>query len=120
MLAVARLRFLRGSPQKARLVIDTIRGKPVGEALSSLRFSRKSAARDVAKLLRSAIDNAKQRNEHVDIDDLIVSRAFVDDAPTMKRIRPRAQGRAFQILKRSCHMTIELDLRRGAEAAPPA
>jgi large subunit ribosomal protein L22 len=119
MLAVARLRFQRGSPQKARLVIDTIRGKPVGEALSSLQFSRRAAARNVAKLLRSAIDNAKQKDEHLDIDDLIVSRAFVDEAPVAKRIRPRAQGRAFQILKRSCHMTIEVDLRRAA-AAPSA
>ena len=117
MLAVARLRYKRGSAQKARLVVDTIRGKAVGEALSSLRFSRKAVARDIAKLLRSAVDNARQKRESLDIDRLFVSRAYVDEAPTMKRIRPRAQGRAFQILKRACHMTIEVDLRGGGDSA---
>ncbi|MBI4160852.1 MAG: 50S ribosomal protein L22 [Acidobacteria bacterium] len=122
MVALARLRFLRGSAQKARLVVDTIRGRPVGEALAILRASRRAAARDVAKLLRSAVDNAKQKQEGIDVDRLFVSRAFVDGAPMMKRIRPRAQGRAFRILKRSCHMTIEVDLRAPgrAPAAPAA
>ena len=115
MLAQARLRYTRGSAQKARLVIDTIRGKPVGDALTRLLFSRRAVSEEIARLLRSAIDNAKQKQENVDIDKLFVARAFVDEAPVQKRIRARAQGRAFQILKRSCHMTIGLDVRRGGK-----
>ena len=117
MLARARLRYLRRSPQKARLIVDTIRGQAVGEALSRLRFSRKAASRDIEKLLKSAIDNAKQKQEGVDVDRLFVSRVYVDEGPTQKRIRPRAQGRAFQILKRSCHLTIEVGIRQGKPAA---
>ena len=115
MLARAQMRYLRRSPQKARLVVDTIRGQAVAVALSRLRYSRRAVSREVEKLLHSAIDNAKQKQEGVDVDRLFISRAYVDEGPTQKRIRPRAQGRAFQILKRSCHMTIEVGVREGGQ-----
>ena len=111
MIAQARLRYLRGSPQKARLVVDQIRGKDVGPALSVLRHSPKAVARDVEKLLRAAVANAQQGEDRVDVDRLYVSKAFVDSGPTEKRIRHRAMGRVFRILKRRCHVTLQLDAR---------
>jgi large subunit ribosomal protein L22 len=111
------------SPQKTRLVVDQIRGKRVEEALSILRFSPRAAAREIEKLLRSAVANAEQREERVDVDRLRVSRAAVDPGPSLKRVRFRAMGRAFRILKRSCHVSLELDLdgaRRPAGPAAPA
>ena len=101
----ARLKGARISAQKARLVVDQIRGKQVGDALSILNFSTKKGAHLVQKLLESAIANA-EHNEGADIDELSVSRVFVDEGLTMKRIRPRAKGRADRILKRSCHITL--------------
>ncbi len=101
----ARLKGARLSAQKARLVADQIRGQKVGDALNILNFSTKKGAHLVRKLLESAIANA-EHNEGVDIDDLSVSRVFVDEGLTMKRIRPRAKGRADRILKRSCHITL--------------
>ena len=120
VIAKARWRHLGTSPQKVRLVVDQIRGKPVGEALSFLRFSSKMAARDVEKVLKSAVANAEQREERVDVDLLRVSRAYVDPGPTAKRVRFRAMGRIFRINKRSCHVTLELDVksRPGAMATP--
>ena len=100
-----RLKGARLSAQKARLVADQIRGKQVGDALNILNFSTKKGAHIVRKLLESAIANA-EHNEGADIDVLSVSRVFVDEGLTMKRIRPRAKGRADRILKRSCHITL--------------
>jgi large subunit ribosomal protein L22 len=101
----ARLKGARISAQKARLVVDQIRGKQVGEALNILSFSTKKGAHLVQKLLESAIANA-EHNEGADVDELSVSRIFVDEGLTMKRIRPRAKGRADRILKRSCHISL--------------
>ena len=101
----ARLKGVRLSAQKARLVADQIRGKQVGDALNILKFSTKKGAHLVRKLLESAIANA-EHNEGADIDELSISRIFVDEGLTMKPIRPRAKGRADRILKRSCHITL--------------
>jgi len=101
----AKLSRARISAQKARLVADQIRGKSAGEALDILSFSTKKGARMVRKLLESAIANA-EHNEGADVDELSVSRIFVDEAMTMKRIKPRAKGRADRIFKRSCHITL--------------
>ena len=105
MEAIAKHNFARISPQKARLVADLIRGKSVDQALEILTFSNKKAAVLVKKVLESAIDNA-EHNEGADIDDLNVAKIFVDEGPTMKRIMPRAKGRADRILKRSSHITV--------------
>ena len=103
----ARLKGATISAQKARLVADQIRGKNVEHALNELTFSSKKAAQIIKKLLESAIANA-ENNEGADIDELRVSTIFVDEAMTMKRIRPRAKGRADRILKRTCHITVKV------------
>ena len=105
MEAIAKHNFARISPQKARLVADLIRGKSVDQALEILTFSNKKAAVLVKKVLESAIANA-EHNEGADIDDLNVAKIFVDEGPIMKRIMPRAKGRADRILKRSSHISI--------------
>ncbi|KMV28581.1 50S ribosomal protein L22 [Photobacterium swingsii] len=105
MEAIAKHRFARISPQKARLVADQLRGKPVDQALEILQFSNKKAADLIKKVLESAIANA-EHNEGADIDDLNVAKIFVDEGPIMKRIMPRAKGRADRILKRSSHITV--------------
>ncbi|KAA1226464.1 50S ribosomal protein L22 [Vibrio cholerae] len=105
MEAIAKYNFARISPQKARLVADQIRGKSVDQALELLTFSNKKAAELVKKVLESAIANA-EHNEGADIDDLRVAKIFVDEGPVMKRIMPRAKGRADRILKRSSHITV--------------
>jgi large subunit ribosomal protein L22 len=107
MEVVARLRGARLSAQKARLVADQIRGKGVEEALLLLAFSPKKGAEVIKKVLNSAIANA-EHNEGADVDELRVATIYVDEGMTMKRIRPRAKGRADRILKRSCHITIKL------------
>ncbi|EAQ98527.1 50S ribosomal protein L22 [Congregibacter brevis] len=103
----ARLKGARISAQKARLVADQVRGKPVEEALSVLEYSNKKAAHIVRKVLNSAIANA-ENNEGADVDELKVSTVFVDEGMTMKRLRPRAKGRADRIFKRSCHITVKV------------
>ena len=103
----ARLKGARISAQKARLVADQIRGKSVEDALNLLEFSNKKAAHIVKKVLDSAIANA-ENNEGADVDELKVSTIFVDEGMTMKRLRPRAKGRADRILKRSCHITVKV------------
>lgn len=103
----AKLKGARISAQKARLVADQVRGLPVEEALNVLTFSTKKAAHLVKKVLESAIANA-ENNEGADIDELKVSTIFVDEGISMKRIRPRAKGRADRILKRSCHITVKV------------
>ena len=101
-------RYVRISPRKARLVTELIKGKPVEEALTILRFVPKKAARLVDKTLRSALANAEQ-NPNIDVDTLYIKRIFVDGGPTMKRWRARAMGRATKILKRSSHINVILD-----------
>ncbi|WP_439135124.1 50S ribosomal protein L22 [Pseudomaricurvus sp.] len=103
----AKLRGAQLSAQKARLVVDQIRGKHVEEALDILAFSPKKGAAIVKKVLESAIANA-EHNEGADVDELTVSTIFVDEGLTMKRIRPRAKGRADRILKRTCHITVKV------------
>ncbi len=105
MEAIAKHKFARGSAQKARLVVDQIRGLNVEKALEILDYSNKGAAVLVKKVLNSAIANA-EHNEGADIDELFVKTVFVDDGPTMKRIKPRAKGRADRILKRTSHITV--------------
>jgi large subunit ribosomal protein L22 len=111
--AHAKLRYSTVTPMKARRVIDLVRGLPAGEALSILRFTPQSASEPVYKVLESAIANARYaaglRSERVDVEDLVVSAAYVDEGPTMKRFRPRAQGRAYRIRKRTSHITIEVE-----------
>lgn len=105
MQVSSKLRYARISAQKCRLIADQIRGLPVDKALQNLTFSTKKGASLVKKVLESAIANA-EHNEGADIDDLKVSTVFVDEGPTMKRIQPRAKGRAFRILKRTSHITV--------------
>jgi len=107
METVAKLKSARLSAQKARLVADQIRGKSVADALNILTFSPKKGADLIKKVLESAIANA-EHNDGADVDELKVSTIFVDEAMTMKRIRPRAKGRADRILKRTCHITVKV------------
>jgi large subunit ribosomal protein L22 len=109
----ATAKHIRLSPQKARLVVDQIRGKPIEKALDILDFSVKRAAQEVKKVLESAIANA-EHNEGADIDELYVARAYVNPGVTLKRLRARAKGRGDRILKRSCHITITVsDVKEG-------
>ena len=108
MEAVARARYIRISPQKARLVVDLVRGKTAEEALHILTFTPKSAARIVRKLVESAVANATHKG-NIDVDTLYVKRIFVDSGPTWKRFQPRAMGRATGIKKRTSHITVVLD-----------
>lgn len=101
----AKLKGAQISAQKARLVADQVRGRHVDEALDLLEFSPKKASKLVKKLLDSAIANA-ENNEGADVDELVISSVFVDEGRTMKRLRPRAKGRADRIFKRSCHITL--------------
>lgn len=105
METTAKLKFARISPQKCRLVADQVRGLPVEKALDTLKFSPKKAAKILGKVLDSAIANA-EHNEGLDIDELKVTQVFVDAGPTMKRIQPRAKGRANRIMKRTSHITL--------------
>lgn len=101
----AKLSDARLSPQKARLVVEQVRGLPVAQALNLLSFSPKKAAHLLRKVLVSAIANA-EHNESLDVDTLRVSRIFVDEARSLKRTSPRAKGRANRIVKRNCHITV--------------
>ena len=107
MNVAAKLRYARVSPQKCRLVADMVRGKPVGEALQTLSFTPKKAARIVKKVLESAIANA-EHNHGADIDELKVATVMVDEAPTYKRFQARARGRGARILKRNSHITVSV------------
>ncbi len=108
MEAKAVARFIRISPQKARLVADMVRGKDVEKALTTLRFTPKKGARLLMKVIESAVANASQ-SEAIDVDTLFVKQVFIDGGPTLKRISPRAQGRATRIIKRTSHITVVLD-----------
>ncbi len=98
-------RFVRITPQKARRMVDLIRGLPAGEAQTVLRFAPQAASEPVGKVLASAIANA-ENNHGMNTDALVVSAAYVDEGPTLKRFRPRAQGRAYRIRKRTSHITV--------------
>ena len=118
-------RHVRISPNKARRVVNLVRGLPAKEALTVLQFAPQAASEQVYKVLASAIANA-ENNERLDPDALLVSEAFVDEGPTLKRFRPRAQGRAYRIRKRTCHITIAVEAvqvtapRKAAKKAAPA
>jgi len=110
--AEATAKYIRTSAQKAGLVLDLIRGKDVNMALSALQFSRKSVARDVAKVLRSAVANAQQQEAFGgDVARLFVSGAFANNGPSQKRVRPAPMGRAFRIVKRTTHLTVQVTER---------
>ena len=120
LVASATVRYLGTSAQKARLVVDLIRGKDVGEAAATLRFTKKSVASEIGRLLDSAVANARQKRQDVDVDRLFVHTAFVNGGPMLKRIQPAPMGRAFRILKRMCHVTIGLGERKAPQPARPA
>jgi large subunit ribosomal protein L22 len=127
MEAVAKLKHIRITPMKARRVVNTIRGKQATEALAILKFAPQAASEPIRKLVASAMANAKVKADAANIlfdeDDLIISQAFVDEGTTLKRFMPRAQGRAFQILKRTSHITVvvatpdEVAAKAGAKKA---
>ncbi|MBI2160920.1 MAG: 50S ribosomal protein L22 [Candidatus Rokubacteria bacterium] len=121
MRTLARARFVRVSARKARLVLDQIRGKSVGEALATLSYTPRAAARIVEKVLRSAVANAEHNHQVRNLDDLRVVSAIADGGPSMKRVQPRAMGRAFHIRHKTSHLTIGVsDETNGAvRAAPP-
>ncbi|KKI17030.1 MULTISPECIES: 50S ribosomal protein L22 [unclassified Leucobacter] len=110
--SIARVRHIRITPQKARRVVDLIRGKNAQEALAILKFAPQAASEPIFKLVASAIANARVKadNENLRLneDELVIARAFVDEGATLKRFRPRAQGRAFRINKRTSHITVVL------------
>ena len=126
--SIARVRHIRVTPQKARRVVDLIRGKQAQEALAILKFAPQGASEPVYKLVASAIANARVKadatNSYLDESDLVVAKAFVDEGTTLKRFQPRAQGRAFRINKRTSHITVVLatpdELTTAAPAAKPA
>jgi large subunit ribosomal protein L22 len=110
--AQATAKYVRTSAQKAGLVLDLIRGKDVNHALSALQFSRKAVARDVAKVLRSAVANAQQKEGFGgEVERLFVSKCHADNGPSMKRVRPAPMGRAFRVVKRTTHLTVEVTER---------
>jgi large subunit ribosomal protein L22 len=108
MKASARLRYMKGSAQKIRLVADLVRGRKVNDAVAILRHSNKAAARDVLKTLRSAVANAENKETQLDVDELVVKKITVDKGPQEKRVRPAPMGRAYRVLHRKSHVTIEV------------
>ena len=111
--AAATAKYIRTSAQKAGLVLDLIRGKEAAQALQLLRFTKKAVAKDVEKVLRSAIANAvhvadKNHKRRIDEDDLYVSAAFADQGPSQKRVRPAPMGRAYRVIKRTAHLTVKV------------
>jgi large subunit ribosomal protein L22 len=118
--ARATSKYIRTSAQKAGLVLDQIRGRDVTRALATLRFSRKLVARDIEKALRSAIANAQQREGFGgEVERLFVSACYANQGPSMKRVRPAPMGRAFRVVKRMAHLTVEVT-ERPAKAGAPA
>jgi large subunit ribosomal protein L22 len=124
MEAKAQARYVRVTPTKARRVVDLIRGKQAVQAVAVLQFAPQAAGEPVLKVVQSAIANARDKAEKAsqsfDERSLVVSAAYVDEGPTMKRIRPRAQGRAFRINKRTCHITVEVAPREAARTGSEA
>jgi large subunit ribosomal protein L22 len=123
MITSARARFVRLSARKARLVLDQIRGKSVGDALATLEYTPRAAARLIEKVLRSAVANAEHNHQVRNLDDLRVVQAIADGGPSLKRVQPRAMGRAFFIRHRTSHLTIGVSDEAGramrAQAARP-
>ena len=121
MQTYARARFVRLSARKAQLVLNQIRGRPVGEALATLQFTPRVAARLIEKVLRSAVANAEHNHQVRDLDTLRVVQATADGGPSMKRVQPRAMGRAFFIRHRTSHLTIGVsdELNGSARPTPP-
>jgi large subunit ribosomal protein L22 len=121
-VATATQRSTRQSPYKMRLVIDEIRGKSVNDALAYLQFSKKHAAKQIEKTLRSAVANAehhaREGNVNVDVDDLYIARAVINEGPKLKRFTPAAMGRATPIQKRTSHVEIELAAREAKKPKP--
>ena len=112
----ATLRDIPSSPRMMRYVVDLVRGMEVNKALATLKFVSKHAAKDVEKVLRSAISNWEQKNEHkAENDELYVSRIYVDEGQTLKRMRPAPQGRGYRIRKRSNHVTVFVDAKTKEE-----
>ena len=119
--AEATAKYIRTSAQKAGLVLELIRGKDVNTALSTLAFARKSVAKDIEKVLRSAIANASTKEGFGgDVDRLYVTAAFAGQGPSLKRVRPAPMGRAFRVVKRSAHLTVKVAERPEKKAAAPA
>jgi large subunit ribosomal protein L22 len=112
-------RYVRMSPMKARRVVDLIRGLPVAEAAAVLQFAPQAASEPVGKVLASAVANA-EHNNRLDPQTLFVAEAFVDEGPMLKRFRPRAQGRAYRIRKRTSHITVVVESRPAAAAGQPS
>jgi large subunit ribosomal protein L22 len=111
--ATASNRYIRTSAQKAKLVLDLIRGKKAADALAILRFTKKSVARDIEKTLRSAIANAvlvadRSQKRRLDEEDLVVSACFADQGPSQKRVRPAPMGRAYRVIRRTAHITVQV------------
>ena len=119
--SIARVRHIRVTPQKARRVVALIKGKQAQEALAILKFAPQAASEPIAKLVAAGIANARvtadKTGEYLDEQDLYVANAYVDEGTTLKRFRPRAQGRAFQIKKRTSHITVLLSTPEVADAA---
>jgi len=113
MEARAEARYIRISAQKARLVVDLIRGQQAGLAITTLRATNKRIAPTVEKVLKSAIANARNKNEDVDVDELIVSEAYVNEGPRMKRIRPAPMGRAYRYQRRMSHIVVAVADKSG-------
>src|SRR5437660_1581992 len=120
MNTVARARFVRLSARKARLVLDQIRGKSVGDALATLEYTPRAAARLIEKVLRSAVANAEHNHQVRNLDDLRVVQAIADGGPSLKRVQPRAMGRAFFIRHRTSHLTIGVSDEAGRAMRAPA
>ena len=119
--AHATAKYIRTSAQKAGLVLDMIRGRDVNHALATLRFARKGVARDIEKVLRSAIANAQNKDGFGgDVDRLFVAAAFANQGPSQKRIRPAPMGRAFRVVKRTAHLTVRVAERPSKIVAPAA
>jgi large subunit ribosomal protein L22 len=118
MQARAEARYIRTSPQKARLVIDLIRGQKAGDAINILRTTNKRVAPSVEKVLRSAIANAENRSSDVDVDKLLVTECYVNEGPRMKRVRPAPMGRAYRYQRRMAHIVVEVGDGIGADGGP--
>jgi large subunit ribosomal protein L22 len=119
--AHATARYIRTSAQKAGLVLDLIRGRDVNAALATLKFARKGVARDIEKVLRSAIANASQKEGFGgDVERLFVTACYANQGPSQKRIRPAPMGRAFRVVKRTAHLTVQVEERAAKVAAGPA
>jgi large subunit ribosomal protein L22 len=118
--AHATAKYIRTSAQKAGLVLDLIRGRGVNDALATLRYARKGVARDIEKVLRSAIANAQQKEGFGgDVERLYVNAAYANQGPSQKRIRPAPMGRAFRVVKRTAHLTVQVAERPSAIVAAP-